>query len=179
MYLARRFTVWLLNVLLPCFLITALCFCGFAIEPENNHDRMAIYAGLLLAIVGVKFSIAEKLPDIPYTTALDNYVLFCIIVASLAMCAAALSTLCYSNYLEGCSASTVDQVTAIGLALFFCGGNILYGLYLRNLNGQAASRKWTKSGRQWANAHSPLDENMFSLQGLKNAWQPMSLSVEK
>ena len=66
--LSRKLSVWFVNVILPLFGVTSLCFCGFLLEPSQNNDRMAIYAALLLSIVAIKFTIADKLPDRPYVT---------------------------------------------------------------------------------------------------------------
>ena len=62
MYVYRRFRVWLWTVLIPLGLITTLVFTQFAIGVDDNHDKMAICAALLLAIVALKFNFNARTP---------------------------------------------------------------------------------------------------------------------
>lgn len=73
MCLTRDAQVWLYNVYAPMFIIASLTFCSFAVENVHNQDRMAVNAALLLSLVALKFSVAERLPDVPYMTMLDMY----------------------------------------------------------------------------------------------------------
>jgi hypothetical protein len=66
------------------------------VPPEDIGNRLATLLALMLTLVDVKFSVAEKLHVVPYTTKLDiqlllGFVLICATV--LAACASCLVSL--------------------------------------------------------------------------------------
>lgn len=64
----------------------AICSLGFGViftPPDAFHDRCSISLTLLLASVGFKYTVAEKLPEIAYNTMVDEYVIVSFVVLVL------------------------------------------------------------------------------------------------
>ena len=47
----RRANYWLLNIVMPLFIVTSCLFASFAVRPEHFADRCSITVTLLLAQV--------------------------------------------------------------------------------------------------------------------------------
>jgi hypothetical protein len=108
----RRPSYWLFSVIVPTLLCTAVGFDVFLMDPVDHHtDRMSLVVTLLLTVVAVRFTLGEKLPNLPYLTFLDRWLLFLFVVLiSLAFECAAVFAL---N--DKTSARRVDRACAIFL----------------------------------------------------------------
>ena len=71
------------NIFLMMFLITTLMFTAFAIPATNPHNRLAVTLTLLLTAIAFKFIINKSIPQIPYLTYLDIYVITCMVLLAL------------------------------------------------------------------------------------------------
>jgi len=76
--LQRKSAAVIFNVFLPVQLITMLTWIVYAVETSDIGDRLTIGLTMLLVTVAFKFVVAGKLPDLPYTTFCDHYMLFCL-----------------------------------------------------------------------------------------------------
>ena len=78
---ARRLkSFWVYNVVLPLFLLTAICAGAFSVPANDISSRVGITLAIILSTVAFKFLISDKLPSISYLTIIDIYVLICLIV---------------------------------------------------------------------------------------------------
>eukprot|EP00658_Telonema_sp_P-2_P076456 TRINITY_DN6695_c0_g2_i1.p1 TRINITY_DN6695_c0_g2~~TRINITY_DN6695_c0_g2_i1.p1 ORF type:complete len:447 (+),score=125.23 TRINITY_DN6695_c0_g2_i1:106-1446(+) len=77
MFVSRKSSVWLTNTVFPLTMITSLCFTQFAIPSTDVADRLSVSSTLLLSLVAMKYTVSDKLPDIPYLTTLDLYLFMC------------------------------------------------------------------------------------------------------
>jgi hypothetical protein len=69
----------LANTMLLMALVVMLFFVSvFPVPKEQTADRMVIASNSVLTAVALKLLSAEQLPDLPYMTFLDKYMLFCI-----------------------------------------------------------------------------------------------------
>ena len=73
----RRAGFVLINVALPSMVIAALPAATFFVEPEEVGDKLQLVVVTLLTAVAFKFVTAAYLPQIPYLTLIDAYVLYC------------------------------------------------------------------------------------------------------
>merc|ERR1712113_959518 len=70
----RRFEVYLWNVVFFMALISGLTLCSFAVEEVDLGERLAIIITLLLTSVAYQSSVFSTLPNVPYLTLLDKYI---------------------------------------------------------------------------------------------------------
>lgn len=85
MHIDRKAGYWVLNVIIPMFIITSALFLSWSVPVTDLADRCSITLTLLLAMVAFKYIVAEKLPPISYATRIDQYVLCCFLVAFFIM----------------------------------------------------------------------------------------------
>uniref|UniRef100_A0A0G4H470 Neurotransmitter-gated ion-channel ligand-binding domain-containing protein n=1 Tax=Chromera velia CCMP2878 TaxID=1169474 RepID=A0A0G4H470_9ALVE len=84
-YSRRKPRITIINVALPCFLVTLLVevsvatACGWLNDdPHRATDGLNICATALLTIVAIKFAYNDSMPVVAYTTLLDTYVNSCL-----------------------------------------------------------------------------------------------------
>ena len=83
----RRHSAYYRQVITLTFLMTSLSFCVYAVEISDFENRMPLVLTLLLTVVAFKLSIADVLPNLPYSTLLDYYIhssMLCLIAVSAA-----------------------------------------------------------------------------------------------
>ena len=68
-----------LNVFLYLVMIQSLSVLLWGLPPSSLDDRAEIILTILLTIVAFKYVIQDKLPDVPYTTMMDWYLIKCFI----------------------------------------------------------------------------------------------------
>ena len=71
----RQPEYYLANVALPIAVISGLAFTAFSIPPAEVADRLGVVLTLLLSLTTYKFAVTEMIPQVPYQTHLDRYVL--------------------------------------------------------------------------------------------------------
>lgn len=71
----RKAGYYLLNVVLPLFLIASLSFSAFAVPAGEFADRFSVLGSVLLATVAFRFTYSDSTPKVSYQTWLDTYVL--------------------------------------------------------------------------------------------------------
>eukprot|EP00854_Cymbomonas_tetramitiformis_P025588 gene25588-31274_t len=64
------------NIAFLFMLIEGLLFVAFGVEADKLGDRMSINLTLLLTAIAFKYVVKEELPNVPYLTAMDKYILF-------------------------------------------------------------------------------------------------------
>ena len=74
---------WLINLVLPMYIMTACLGAVFFVPPGDMADRCSISLTILLTQVGFKYSIGDKLPSVSYITYIDMYMLLCFAVTFL------------------------------------------------------------------------------------------------
>lgn len=77
MHVRRRTGYWVFNILFPLFMISTCAITSYGAPPDELDTRSSIVLTVLLAIIGFKYMIADKLPVINYSTLIDKYVLGC------------------------------------------------------------------------------------------------------
>lgn len=77
-YLKRRPTYYFWNVFFVMFLIVGCSFVTYSIPRNDPGTRMSYEVTLLLTSVAYKFALASKIPEIPYLSFLDIYLLVCL-----------------------------------------------------------------------------------------------------
>merc|ERR1719203_1812491 len=70
----RNYEVYLWNVVFFMMLISGLSMCSFAVDAEDLGERLAIIITLLLTSVAYQSSVFQTLPNVPYLTLLDKYI---------------------------------------------------------------------------------------------------------
>eukprot|EP01043_Picozoa_sp_COSAG02_P013301 COSAG02_NODE_529_length_20702_cov_43.720555_19_plen_418_part_00 len=67
----RIATPWIWSVVIPAFMLVVAGGSIVLIPAEEIGDRVATLLSLMLTMVALKFSVADKLPVVPYLTKLD------------------------------------------------------------------------------------------------------------
>ena len=75
MMIYRRPWFWLFNVILPNLVLTTSMLASYAEDHENLEGRCSITVTILLALVAFRYVIAERMPEISYSTLMDAYML--------------------------------------------------------------------------------------------------------
>lgn len=73
-YIHRRYMFVLWSLLLPCFLLSGSALTQWGMAPTSSGDRLAVVFTLLLAIISLKMTVASMLPQLPYLTLVDSYI---------------------------------------------------------------------------------------------------------
>eukprot|EP00040_Diaphanoeca_grandis_P011355 m.58161 g.58161 ORF g.58161 m.58161 type:complete len:382 (-) comp22510_c0_seq2:24-1169(-) len=79
----RRGGFYYWNIMFPSFLFTSMEFLALMIATEDLADRLSVTITLLLTLAAYKIVSASAVPDIPYLTLLDIYVVACAIFSAL------------------------------------------------------------------------------------------------
>jgi hypothetical protein len=66
------------TMLLMALTVLLFFFTVYSVRRDDIEDRMVIASNSVLTAVALKLLSAEQLPDLPYMTFLDKYMLFCI-----------------------------------------------------------------------------------------------------
>ena len=74
----RRVSYFHLNVILPLFLIVCVGFSAWAVDRENVDGRLEATISCIIATTTYKYMVASALPQLPYLTLLDYYVVWCV-----------------------------------------------------------------------------------------------------
>jgi hypothetical protein len=120
--LERIPTHWIQVAVVPSFLIVLLSYqVFFIISKEEVADRANCIVTLILTQIALKFAIANGLPQVPYNTILDSYLVFSVIVLIVA---AIMCTL--SNSIDSAAFDIIAGVSTSGVwVLVHC---IFFGL---------------------------------------------------
>ena len=70
---------------------------SFGLEPDATDQRIAAPLGMMLATIGVMYTIQGDLPKVPKSTKLDTYINVCIFLILLVV----VQTIGLKQYLEG------------------------------------------------------------------------------
>lgn len=115
-HVARRYQFWVLNAIIPLSLVYGLLWFGFAI-PYEVINRLGYVLSVLGLVLFFKFIISARVPEISYTTILDNWMLICFANGILIAFGLGISCLLSSG-----NAKAFDTVILIlSLALFLLG----------------------------------------------------------
>ena len=73
LHIRRKSTFWVINVVLPLYLVTSTLFATFGLSPDETSDRLSASLTILLAIVSFQTFTAEKLPKTTTVSLMDMY----------------------------------------------------------------------------------------------------------
>eukprot|EP00931_Biecheleriopsis_adriatica_P089467 TRINITY_DN6358_c0_g1_i3.p1 TRINITY_DN6358_c0_g1~~TRINITY_DN6358_c0_g1_i3.p1 ORF type:complete len:492 (-),score=83.16 TRINITY_DN6358_c0_g1_i3:255-1730(-) len=79
-YLTRRPDKYMVNIVLLLFLLVATSCSGFVVPLKEVGDREGSMVTFLLTIMALKYVVNDQLPDKPYQTFIDWYILFSFIL---------------------------------------------------------------------------------------------------
>ncbi len=73
----RRIDYFVVNIIIPLFLIVAMSWVVFWIEPkESSGTKISIAATGMLTLIAYRFAIGTSLPKLSYLTRLDEFILW-------------------------------------------------------------------------------------------------------
>ena len=81
------------NVLLVAYSVSLVSSVPMLSSPNDLNGRIGILAAGFLTIIALKFSVADRLPVVPYTTFLDTYLLAAMAILFTACIVAAIAFL--------------------------------------------------------------------------------------
>eukprot|EP00483_Globobulimina_turgida_P010902 UN10923 len=71
----RRWKVFFFSVLLMMFCISVLALTAFSLNADEMGDRLSLLITLILTAVAFSFVLFDSLPNVPYLTFIDKYIL--------------------------------------------------------------------------------------------------------
>eukprot|EP00656_Telonema_subtile_P014281 TRINITY_DN17299_c0_g1_i1.p1 TRINITY_DN17299_c0_g1~~TRINITY_DN17299_c0_g1_i1.p1 ORF type:complete len:272 (+),score=45.22 TRINITY_DN17299_c0_g1_i1:78-893(+) len=143
MFVSRKTSVWLWNIIFPLTMITSVSLTQFAIDASDVADRLAVTATILLAIVALKFTVSDRLPDIPYLTTLDVYLFACMMFTILvAFEAAFLSMWKHDHEIQRGIDTTCEWIFTLGWIFV----NLMFYAEIAMRNRMLKSGFWVERG---------------------------------
>ena len=97
LYLCRKPEYYIFNIGFLNFVISSLAFAVFAISADDNGQRLEITVGILLTNVAFKTFLQDNLPKVPYSTTLDRYFNYTIVLVAAISAESALPALSQSR----------------------------------------------------------------------------------
>jgi hypothetical protein len=79
----RTYVSYLIKFFVPILFIVIIAYSGFWIEERDLKTRVELSIVCLLSLIAFNFVISDKLPDLPYMTFLDTFVLISYFFAGL------------------------------------------------------------------------------------------------
>ena len=71
----RRWKVFLWNIVFLMMCICALALCSFALDADDLGERLNLIITLVLTAVAFSYVVFDNLPNVPYLTYMDKYIL--------------------------------------------------------------------------------------------------------
>eukprot|EP00037_Helgoeca_nana_P006649 m.61084 g.61084 ORF g.61084 m.61084 type:complete len:495 (-) comp17522_c0_seq1:30-1514(-) len=129
----RKAQYYYYNSILIFMVIVSLSFSVFCMPVTQLSERLNIVMSLVLSAVAHKLLCAEQLPDLPYLTYLDGYVLggvglLCVLAIECIVCATLFDTV---------TAESIDTVCGWGLVVIWLAVNVY--VYWLHQNHQSAA----------------------------------------
>ena len=93
----RHYQYEMHKIVAPLFIIVLMSAASFGLEPDATDQRIAAPIGMMLATIGVMYTIQGDLPKVPKSTKLDTYINVCIFLILLVV----VQTIGLKQYLEG------------------------------------------------------------------------------
>lgn len=87
----RHVTFHLIKFFLPLFVIVAIAFSAFWIDPEDLNSRVNVGVTCMLAAIAFQFAEGSTLPEVSYLTLADRVYAACYIAVALSLFAAIFS----------------------------------------------------------------------------------------
>ena len=73
----RRIDYFIINIIIPLFLIVAMSWVVFWIEPkESSGTKISLAATCMLTLIAFRFAIGVSIPKLSYLTRLDEFILW-------------------------------------------------------------------------------------------------------
>ena len=94
------------KIIVPLFIIVLMSAASFGLEPDATDQRIAAPIGMMLATIGVMYTIQGEVPKVPESTWIDTYINVCIIMIALVVG----QTIALKQYLEGARFGNVATV---------------------------------------------------------------------
>lgn len=115
----RRVGYYIANLVLPMFLIVAICFASFAIPREDIADRLSVSVTMFLAAVAYQYVVSSMLPPTSTVSVLSAYVMTSFTVIGLIVIDNAVAGL-----LGEVAGPRFDLIACIVLATIWVGVNM-------------------------------------------------------
>lgn len=112
----RRWGYFFWNVVFPCGLFTTMEFLSLLVPRNDLADRLSVTITLLLTLTAYKIISAQSVPDVPYLTMLDNYVVGCTLFSFLV---AGQNGLASAVLIDDDELDFISGITLLGLWLLF------------------------------------------------------------
>lgn len=81
----RESGYYLIKVLIPLFLILIMASTVFWIHPKDSGVQISVATSTMLTLIAYRFAIGSALPDIPYLTRMDIFILACTVLVVLCL----------------------------------------------------------------------------------------------
>jgi hypothetical protein len=107
-----------IKVIAPLILIVAMSWAVFWIDPKELSTKVSITITAMLTLIAYRFAIGTHLPEIPYLTRIDLFIL----ISTILIYASLVSVLITSTFSRKGNhelATRIDQVARWGFPLFF------------------------------------------------------------
>jgi len=126
LYVVRKYTNYVVKLILPMFIIVLLSTLTYWIDPMSAPARVGGTVTLVLSIVTFNLTVSNDLPKINYNTLLDWFVWYCFIFVIFAVAEfATVHHILYSKAFPAKLAWLIDDFCAYTLIIVWCLSNLL------------------------------------------------------
>jgi Neurotransmitter-gated ion-channel ligand binding domain/Neurotransmitter-gated ion-channel transmembrane region len=81
----RNSNHFVIKVIFPLILIVAMSWAVFWVEPHDASTQMGVAVTVMLTLIAYRFSVDADVPELPYLTRLDDFVLMSSLVVFLSL----------------------------------------------------------------------------------------------
>lgn len=114
----RHVEYYLLKIILPLILIVMMSWTCFYIDPENSGTQIAVASTSMLTLIAYRFAIDSHVPNVSYTTRLDEFIFMSTIIVFMALVQAVTTSMlfqCDKVFLS----RKIDKISRIFFPLVF------------------------------------------------------------
>lgn len=121
---ARQAGHFVFKVIIPLILIVAMSWAVFWIEPNDASTQVTVSLTAMLTLIAYQFVIDAEVPDLPYLTRLDAFILMSSILVFLSLIEVLVTTK-FAHRDRIALARAIDRRCRIAFPLLFLAGTII------------------------------------------------------
>lgn len=109
---ARNTRHFVVKVIIPLVLIVMMSWAVFWIEPDDANSQLAVAVTAMLTLIAYRFAIDSDIPELPYLTRLDSFILASTVLVFLSLIEV-LVTNKLANRDQMATARKIDRVSRV------------------------------------------------------------------
>ena len=127
MHALRKYAYFIYNVALIMDFLSALSFTSYTVDASNPGERIQISLTLLLTAVALKYVVNAFVPQVPYPTLLDKFIICCMSFQFLVAVENALAAIIHIKYPK--VVQMFEWISFGGLLFIFILLHVVFGAF--------------------------------------------------